>query len=159
METTKPKHEATARRPVFFAAIAVLFIPSLVFVIAALAGGMAVPDTAAAYAAQVTAARTNLAVVSAMGLIPVALLAIVVWISSKISRLASKRRLFAIAGVVAIVPVIIWANCEFWFRFLPERTFLGFPHGLEFVIGPLVFAPIAMLVAILIAGILPAAKQ
>lgn len=46
-------------------------------------------------------------------------------------------------GVVTLL-VCLFVNLEFWPKFLPARQFLGFPHGLEFVIGPLFFAPIGV---------------
>ncbi|NNE09207.1 MAG: hypothetical protein HKN20_11655, partial [Gemmatimonadetes bacterium] len=40
-------------------------------------------------------------------------------------------------------------NFDFWPAFLPSRVYPGFPHGLEFIIGPGVFAPIGMLLGVL----------
>jgi hypothetical protein len=44
-------------------------------------------------------------------------------------------------------------NVEYWTAFLPNRTFLGLPHGLEFIIGRGVFAPIGMLAGLAVVAV------
>jgi len=63
-------------------------------------------------------------------------------------------RQVAVAGSLAIIALLLWANASFWPLFLPGRSYPGWPHGLEMVIVPLFFAPVGMLVAVAIAVLL-----
>jgi hypothetical protein len=52
---------------------------------------------------------------------------------------------YALCSSLPIVLVTVFVHLEYWPSWLPARQFLGFPHGLEFVIGPFVFAPVGVL--------------
>lgn len=131
-----------------FVAIA---IPPLVFAIVAISKGMGIGETATALMEQYFAERRNLAVLSLTGVIPIMLLALVLWVLGRFKRLRAARRDFAVGGSFGVLAVLLWVNAEFWPTFLPERTYAGFPHGIEFVVGPLIFAPIAMVIGMVTA--------
>lgn len=99
---------------------------------------------------QYTAERTNLLVISLLGLalllIPLLLL-LRRWIAKQSSNSAS----YALTSAVPVVLVAVLVNFDYWPSFLPERQFLGFPHGLEIIIGPFVFAPVGVLLGFLLA--------
>jgi hypothetical protein len=61
--------------------------------------------------------------------------------------------LYAIGGALPILAVAVFVNVEYWTAFLPNRTFLGLPHGLEFIIGRGVFAPIGMLAGLAVVAV------
>ncbi|NGX16376.1 hypothetical protein [Wenzhouxiangella sp. XN24] len=125
-------------------------VPALVFVLCALFADMSVVESLAAVATQFRAERHPLLGAAILGTLPVVVLTLVGWL---LARKLDKVRVRAIAqaGLVGIALVLVWVNVEFWPGYLPDRTFLGFPHGLEFVIGPVFFAPPAMLIAMLAA--------
>jgi hypothetical protein len=125
-------------------------VPSIVFVVVALANNM---DALGALAEQFTAERHNLLGISLLALLPCVLLALLVGIGGRFAR-RPNWPLYALGGAVPIVLVTAFVNYEFWPRYLPSRAFLGFPHGLEFVIGPLFFAPIGVLVGFSVVWIL-----
>jgi hypothetical protein len=131
-----------------------LAIPPLVFVLVALISGMSPADTAGALVAQYAAARVNLAVCSGLGLVPLLLLAVVLWIRRRRRPSAEGPPLYAIGGALPILAVAVFVNVEYWTAFLPNRTFPGFPHGLEFIIGPGIFAPIGMLAGLAVVAVM-----
>jgi hypothetical protein len=135
-------------------ALLLLAIPPLVFVLVALTSGMSPADTAGALAAQYAASSVNLTVSSGLGLVPLLLLTVVLWIRRRLRAPTEGPPLYAIGGALPILAVAIFVNLEYWTAFLPNRKFLGFPHGLEFVIGPGVFAPIGMLAGLAIVAVL-----
>ena len=53
-------------------------------------------------------------------------------------------------AIQAWLLVSLYVNLEYWPTFLPDRQYAGFPHGLEFIIGPGVFAPIGLVIALLV---------
>jgi hypothetical protein len=128
------------------AALVSLLLPSAVFLLTALANVMSALE---ALAEQLTAERYNLRNISLLNLLPCALLALLVGVRWRFAR-ATRRPLYAVCGAVPIVLVTGYLNIEFWSSYLPSRAFLGFPHGLEFVIGPLFFAPIGVAIAIVV---------
>ena len=125
------------------AAMAVL-IPPLVFLAAGVQHGMAAGDIASALVDQFGARRQNLTVVCLLGLVPLGVLSVVLWLARRLRwhRLTGTQA--AAAGVLPVLLVLAWANIEFWPVFLPERVYPGFPHGLELVLGPGFYAPIAL---------------
>ena len=127
-----------------------MLVPPLVFIMVALAEGMSIAETVNALIEQYRSDRNNLLVVGALGLFPVILLLIVLWIYYRVSK--NERYLSAMGwgGLLPVAAVLLWVNFEFWPGFLPTRVFRGFPHGLEFIIGPGFFAPIGMLVGIVV---------
>jgi hypothetical protein len=132
------------------AAMLTFLVPSIVFVAVALANNM---DALGALTEQFTAERHNLLGISLLALFPCVLLALLVGIGGRFAR-RPNWPLYALGGAVPIVLVTAFVNYEFWPRYLPSRAFLGFPHGLEFVIGPLFFAPIGVLVGFSVVWIL-----
>lgn len=138
---------------VFGMAVAALLIPPLVFAGVGLAEGMGIAGTSSALAEQYSTRRQNLAILGAVGVIPIALLGLLAWVLGKTERFRAKRRNLTLGGGLAILAVIGWVNVSYWPTFLPDKTYAGFPHGLEFVIGPLMFAPVAMLLGMLIGGL------
>jgi hypothetical protein len=135
----------TEARILLASALLLLAIPPFVFVLVGLTSGMSPADTAGALSAQYGAESVNLAVCSGLGLVPLLLLAGVLWIRRRLRPSAEGPLLYAIGGALPILAVAVFVNVEYWTAFLPDRTFLGFPHGLEFIIGPGIFAPIGML--------------
>ncbi len=136
---------------VFMPGVALAFlIPPVVFVLTALFVDMSLAESLRAVAAQFGAERHPLLGAAILGTLPVVVLTLVGWL---LARKLDKLRVRAIAqaGLVGIALVLVWVNVEFWPGYLPDRTFLGFPHGLEFIIGPVFFAPPAMLMAMLAA--------
>ena len=130
---------------------AVLVVPALIFLWAAFGAGLGASEAFGALLAQYTVPRQNLGVVSLVGLLPVALLALVLWILRKLAPEDSRRPLLAAAGLAPVILVVAWIHHGFWTLYLPSRTYPGFPHGLEFVIGPLVFAPVGMAISMVVA--------
>ncbi|MCA9752021.1 MAG: hypothetical protein KC591_07505, partial [Gemmatimonadetes bacterium] len=80
---------------------------------------------------------------------------ILLWIAVRVVRRnpAISPSAAAWGGLVPIVVVLAWASFQFWPKFLPSRVYPGFPHGLEFVIAPLVFAPIGMVLGLAVATV------
>lgn len=125
-------------------------VPSAVFLLVALAEGMSLPEATGALAEQFVSESHNLRGISLLSLLPCLLLALLVGVRWRFAR-ADRRPLYAVSGAVPIVLVTAFVNYEFWSRYLPSRAFLGFPHGIELVIGPLFFAPIGVVIALLVA--------
>ena len=135
-------------RPAFvvIALVVPIVLPALVYVTVALMDGIGVGGAFAALIAQIRDGRPNPAISGILGLLPVGILLAGTWAGG---RLHSDGRRVAIAGwcgLGAIVLVLVWANFMVWPLFLPGRAFPGFPHGIELVIAPIFFAPIAMAV-------------
>ncbi len=131
--------------------LAALVIPPAVFLGSALAADMAVGESIAAMVSQYSTPRQNLLVCSALGLIPLVLLAAVLAVLRRVTPSNRVRPVLALGGLLPILAVIVWVHLDFWQLFLPSRTYPGFPHGLGFVIGPVFFAPAAMAVGMLLA--------
>lgn len=136
---------------VFVPGVALAFsIPAVVFVLSALFADMSVAESLGAVATQFRAERHPLFGAALLGTLPVVLLTLLGWLlTRKFDEI--RARAIAQAGLVGIALILLWVNVEFWPGYLPERAFRGFPHGLEFVIGPIFFAPPAMLLAMLAA--------
>ena len=132
-------------------ALAALAIPPLIFLWAALADGLGASEALTALVTQYGAERQNLAVLSAVGLAPLALLTIVLLVMRRLRPRDPARPIYAAAGLLPILLVLGWIHSTFWPLFFPGRTYPGFPHGLEFVVGPFIFAPVAMTVGLLVA--------
>lgn len=131
--------------------IGILAVPPLVFSFAALANDMSLSESMAALAEQYSSRKQNLLVVGLVACLPLLLLGIVLWLHGRAGGLPAMRRILTWAGYLPIWLVAVWVNSEYWSDYLPARTFLGFPHGLEFVIGPLFFAPAGMVMCMLVA--------
>jgi len=147
-------NKLTESRILLASALLLLAIPPLVFVLVALTSGMSPADTAGALVAQYVAPRINLAVCSGLGLLPLLLLAVVLWVRRRRRPSTEGPPVYAIGGVLPILAVAVFVNAEYWTAFLPNRTFLGFPHGLEFIIGPGIFAPVGMLAGLAVVAVM-----
>ncbi len=146
---------APSSLPVFLViGLGLLLAPPMVFVVVGLTKGMGLAGTAEAVVAQYGVRRMNLLSSAIPSFLPLVLLALLVWIIGRFTSIQASRRSLAMGGGAAILIVMVWINFEFWPVFLPERVTPGFPHGLEFVIGPLYFAPVAMLVGMGLAAVL-----
>ncbi len=123
-----------------------LLIPPVIFSLCALAKGMPAAETLAAVVEQYSARRTNLLLCGLAGLFPIVLLFAVMWLHSRFGGSRETRNVMAWTGLLSVVLVLVWVNLQFWPIFLPHRVYPGFPHGLEFIIGPGLFAPVALLI-------------
>lgn len=130
-----------------------LLVPPLVFGGVALASGMGTGGAWATLVEQFAAGQRNLFVVSALGLFPVLLLLAVLRLGRRYDPDGAWRRAGGWSALVVILLVLAWANLEFWPLFLPERVYPGFPHGLELVIAPALFAPLAGALALVVAAL------
>lgn len=135
-------------------ALVALLIPPLVFCLAGLGEGMGIGEVVTACVEQFFAERQNLGVAAGLGLFPISLTALLLWIGRRIRRGWGSNLNVAVAALIPVLLVLAWANSEFWPIFLPDRVYPGFPHGLELVLGPLFYAPVAMLIGLITGAIL-----
>lgn len=152
--SASPSPARSAGPVLLLAGVVLLLVPPVVFTGVGLAEGMGLQGTLGAVLAQYGTRRLNLFTVALLSLLPLLLLALVVFLLGRFTAWTASPRSLARGGALAIVAVMVWINLEFWPVFLPERQSPGFPHGLEFVIGPLYFAPVAMLVGVGISAVL-----
>ncbi|MDY7095679.1 MAG: hypothetical protein SX243_22110 [Acidobacteriota bacterium] len=130
--------------------LGVLLIPPAVFLAVALGEGMGLGGAGAALVAQYTASQLNLLVCGALGLVPVLLVLLILWVHRKVAPGSLARPALALGGLLPILLILVWANWDYWPRFLPSRTYPGFPHGLGLVIAPFFFAPIGGVVGMVV---------
>lgn len=128
-------------------------VPVVVFAAVGFASGMGLAGTMAALADQVAQRRLNPLITGVLGWFPVALLFLGRWLANRWKPEGAWVGSASWGGLVAILGVLVWANLQFWPLFLPERVQPGFPHGMELVIGPIFFAPVAMLLGGLAGGL------
>lgn len=146
--------DAKQPRPAFFlAAFALpLLVPVVVYLAVAVASGLSPGEAVGAFRAQFTG-RPNLMATALLGLAPIALFAGVLRL---LRRRDPEGRWLGMVGWSGLAPalvVLIWANVEVWPLYMPGRAFPGFPHGLELVIGAIVFVPIALILGGIVGGI------
>ncbi len=144
----------SVRSILLFSGAACLAIPPLVFLIAAFGAELSLNDAFAAMVEQFVAPRQNLLVCGALGLFPLTLLGLILWALRRFAPKIRYRSMLALGGVLPILVVLVWVNFDFWPHFLPSQTYPGFPHGLGFVIGPGIFAPIGMIGGMVIAWLI-----
>ena len=132
----------------------VFFTAPVLFVMVALGSDMGVGATMDALFEQYAADRVNLLVISLTSLAPMVLLVLIVWIGRRFGKFKTSAGAVALGGSIAILLVTVFVNMEYWPKFLPARAFLGWPHGIEFLLGPAIAAPVAMLFGMLIGGLL-----
>jgi hypothetical protein len=125
----------------------VLLLPTMFFIAVALHEGMGFAETGAALIEQYSAERTNLLVVSLLGVAPILVLCVLLGLRRLLRKTWAGAREYVIWAAAPIFLVTFYVQLSYWPRFLPSRQFMGFPHGLEFVIGPLIFAPIGVVLA------------
>jgi hypothetical protein len=126
-------------------AVALLVLPPLLFLGSALYRGMGLADGTSALLEQYSAERTNLLVITLLGLLPLLLVTLLLGIRRMLFKTWDGAGPYALCSSLPIVLVTVFVHLEYWPSWLPARQFLGFPHGLEFVIGPFVFAPVGVL--------------
>jgi len=136
------------------ASVTALLIPPLVFCFAGLGKGMDFGQVTTACVEQFFTPRQNLGVAAGLGLFPVLLTGLLLWIGRRFGWRWSSDNNVAVAALMPVLLVLAWANYEFWPIFLPDRVYPGFPHGLELVLGPLFYAPAAMLIGLITGAIL-----
>lgn len=140
------------RTILFIGVLISLLVPPTTFLVSGLAAEMGLLDTLNAVMDQYgPEARPKLWSSSVISVVPVLGLGLVLWLIAKIRGKHDLTPLLGAAALVALALVLIWSNVSFWLTFLPEQRTPGWPHGLELVVGPLVFAPLAMLTAMLLA--------
>lgn len=143
-----------SRRIIVGSLIFLLLLPPCVFGMHGILGGLSVSETLAALFDQYTADRANLVIVTLLGILPLLLLVLIFWIRRRFWKTRDSEHAYAVGGVLPIVAVALLSNHEYWSVFLPSREFPGFPHGLEFIIGAFIFAPIGVAVGIAVSWLL-----
>ena len=131
--------------------VTLLLLPALLFLASALYRGMGIAGGFGALIDQYAADRTNLTVITLLGLVPLLLIMLLLGIRRVIRKTWQGSAVYAVGGVIPVVAVMAFVHLQYWPSYLPNRQFLGFPHGLEFVIGPLVFAPIGVVIGCVVA--------
>lgn len=121
-----------------------LLVPPFAFLLIALMEGMGVGGSLSAMIEQYQTDRLNLGVLGLTGVIPFALLVVVLAIVKRFAGPDHLRGIATGAGTI-IALLLVWSHWTFWPGFLPDRVYPGWPHGIEFVIVPLFFAPVGAL--------------
>ncbi len=140
----------TAKTILIWSAIIAFIIPPFLFFAIALIKGLSLYETVVAMSDQYSTSRQNLAVCGALGIFPILLLALSWLLLKRFVPSVGNSTIPIWGGLVPIFLVLLWTNLEFWPIFLPSRMYPGFPHGLEFVLGPGLYAPIGMLIGFLV---------
>lgn len=138
--------DPTDRRflPVAVAAPVVLSV--VIFLGSGITTGLSPAEAISALVGQSMGRRYNPLISGALGIAPTLLLLGVLRLLRRFDPERDRSRAAAWAGLFVIQVIVAWAGFEFWPNFLPDLVYPGFPHGLELVIGPLIFAPIALIV-------------
>ncbi|MCB9914882.1 MAG: hypothetical protein H6828_06985 [Planctomycetes bacterium] len=141
-------------RPLATGFLMAFLVPPAVFVIVGARAGMGAGGALAACAEQYVAARTNLALLGLVGCVPLVLLGMLLRLARRALDDPARRAAVAWSGVLPALAVQVWAHASYWRLFLPEREPPPFPHGLEFVLTPMMHAPVAMLVCVTLTWLL-----
>jgi hypothetical protein len=131
--------------------LAILLVPPLVFLLVGISSDMPASSVLSALIEQYTQKKRNLLAIGSFACLPLLLIPLVLWLYKRFGGAAELRPVLSWSGFLGILLVTLWVNFEFWPDYLPSRVYPGFPHGLEFVIGPLFFAPAAMVMCMLVA--------
>lgn len=145
MKSTKPAFTALSML------LTILLIPPVIFILVGIFSDMSVGSVLSALLEQYTQSKRNLLLIGLFACLPLLLISLVLWLHKRFGGAAALRPILTRSGFLGIFLITVWVNFEFWPDYLPERVYPGFPHGLEFVIGPLFFAPIAMAACMLVA--------
>ncbi|MEM8981445.1 MAG: hypothetical protein AAGC71_00370 [Pseudomonadota bacterium] len=139
--------EHRASRVLAAAALLLTVLPPFIFSVVALTAGMTVGETLTSVAEQYSRPRVNLAVLTALGFVPLLLLG--VWLAGRRLLIGTWQGAgaYAWSASVATLLIVVFMHSEYWPTYLPARVPAGFPHGLEFTIGPFVFGPIAVVIS------------
>lgn len=122
-------------------------IPLLSFFVCGVRNGMGLGESAQALAVQLTQPRHNPALSAIPALLPLPALGIVLWVLSRYRPEANLLH-YGVAALGGLALIQLWVNWSFWDIYLPQRVYPGFPHGLEFIIGPIFFSPLAMVLCL-----------
>ena len=114
---------------------------------------MSIGDTVSALVAQYSAPRVNMLLVSLVATAPLLLLVLILWLGRRFGKFVDSAGAAAFGGSFGILLVTIFVNLQYWPRFLPSLTFPGWPHGIEFLLGPLIASPVAMLIGMFIGAL------
>jgi hypothetical protein len=120
-----------------------VLIPPFAYLVAAFGAGMGAGDAFAAMVSQI-GGRPALFTPVILGLAPLLLHAGVLAVLKRRDPQGRWLPLASWFGLAPSLALLLWANLEVWPLHLPGRTFPGFPHGLELVIVPLFFVPVAL---------------
>jgi len=85
-----------------------------------------------------------------LGLAPLVLLSLILWIGRRFGRFHESGVAVSLGGAVAVLILAVFVNFQYWPTFLPSQNYPGWPHGIEFVVGPLFGGPIAVLVGMVV---------
>ncbi len=147
-------------RPWLLAAALVgpFLIPPVAFLAVALAAGLGPGEAWGAMVGQIRG-RPALITPGFLSLLPMGLFLGVLALLRRRNR--DDRWVGAVgwAGVIPSLLLLVWANLEVWPLYLPGRAFPGFPHGLELVIVPLFFVPVAMVVGGLVGAVVARSRS
>ncbi len=150
--TLNPVRGIAIWRVLVVGVLATFLIPAASYWACGVLEGLA-PVTALEYLIeQYGVRRQNPALSAIPALLPLVLLAAVLAV---IRRMTAKPTslVLAIGGLAPQLALQIWTNVGFWSIYLPTRSYPGYPHGLEFVIVPLFYTPVAMALGLFIAHI------
>ena len=128
--------------------VVALLVPPAVFSACGILAGMGIGGTVGALAAQYGTDRLNLLVLGLVGAIPFAFLTLVLVLYRRFGS-AEPVRAMAMGGGLVVVVLLAWAHGSYWPSFLPEGVAPMWPHGIEFVVVPLFFAPVGALAGML----------
>lgn len=126
-------------------------VPTVVFLVTGIASGMGASGSWSAFLEQASGGRPNPLITGVVGLFPLLVIGVVLLVCRLAKSQPRTRALVLWGGFFPVVAVLVWSNLEFWTVFLPEKKAPGFPHGMELLIGPVFFAPVAMAFGMVIA--------
>lgn len=107
---------------------------------------------------QYLVAKRNPLLTALLGMFPFLLLALLLFIMGRRKANERLRVLLSFVGASTIFVCMFWVNLMYWPNFLPGNPYPGFPNGLELVIVPIFFAPIAMFVSVFLVWLVKRAK-
>lgn len=124
-------------------------LPPIVFIASGLLAGMGVGELGSALVEQYSTDRLNLFVLGFVGLIPFLFLSVSLFVLRRLGQV-EPLRFMAWGGGVMVALLLLWAHASYWPDFLPDRVAPGWPHGIAFVVVPLIYAPIGALVGMVV---------
>lgn len=143
----------TVGRILLFGAIGLVLLPVLIFLGAGVGDGVSLGETLSALVTQSGVRRNNFVVATLLGFFPFLLLVICLWIRRRVVKENASLPLYAASGMLPILLITAYPHAVFWPLFFPYMSNPGFPHGLEFIIGPGVFAPIGLAFGLMFAWV------
>ena len=135
-------------RTLWIALVLALVLPAASFWGVGVAEGLSTGEASEALVAQLGGTRLNPAILGAVNLLPLLLLALVLYIARRRGLRGPRHSLLLGLGVAPVLVIELWAQLSYWPLYLPEQEAPGFPHGLELMLGPVVYAPVVMLIAV-----------